>query len=206
MPIEIRAAALCVFWQADCFLVAEIVDPLTGARLHRPPGGGIEEGESPEQAVVREVREELSIALAGVRCLGAIDHVWHWNGREVHERAWIFVPDPPVMNKLADTASSRPKSSRPMAPVTEPCGVRSIPPAPGRRYARPAWNIRCARPSTLSPSQRRHQLIGRAPTRFEPPAILLLPWAQAYAQSPDSASSLFSGFPGSSSPAPTPAP
>ncbi len=91
MEIETRQAALCIFRREDVFLVAEIRDPLTGVVLHRPPGGGIEEGESPEEAVRRELEEELGINLTGVRLLCKVDHIWFWKGREVRERAWLFL-------------------------------------------------------------------------------------------------------------------
>ena len=94
MQIESRQAALCIFRRSTAFLVAEIVDPHSGAILHRPPGGGIEAGETPEQAVRREVLEELSITLTKVRLIGSIDHIWIWKSREVHERAYIFLADP----------------------------------------------------------------------------------------------------------------
>jgi len=88
---EIRDAALCVFLREDgCFLVAELHDPVGGFVLHRPPGGGVEAGESPEQAIRREILEELDIALKGIHSLGFMDHVWMWRGRVVRERAWIF--------------------------------------------------------------------------------------------------------------------
>ena len=42
-----------------------------GRELHyfSIPGGGIEEGESPEEAVVREMQEEMSVTVAPVRLL-----------------------------------------------------------------------------------------------------------------------------------------
>ena len=91
MEIETRQAALCVFRRKDAFLVAEIRDPLTGVILHRPPGGGIEEGESPEEAVCRELKEELGVRLTGLRLLGKVDHIWFWKRRQVRERAWLFL-------------------------------------------------------------------------------------------------------------------
>ena len=91
MEVEIRQAALCLIQHGNAFLVAEIQDPRTNLVLHRPPGGGVEEGETPEQALRRELREELGITLTAVLELGTVDHVWFWNGREVRERAWLFL-------------------------------------------------------------------------------------------------------------------
>ena len=53
MEVETRQAALCLIQHGNAFLVAEIQDPETKLVLHRPPGGGIEEGETPEQALRR---------------------------------------------------------------------------------------------------------------------------------------------------------
>jgi ADP-ribose pyrophosphatase YjhB (NUDIX family) len=93
MEIRERQAALCLFRRGEQFLITDLVDPVTGTAMHRPPGGGLEEGETPEQALHREVMEELGIALKSARFLGAIDHVWYWKGREVHERAWLYLAD-----------------------------------------------------------------------------------------------------------------
>ena len=76
MELETRQAALCLIRHGNAFLVAEIQDPQTGLVLHRPPGGGIEEGESSEQALRRELREELGITLGAIIELGTVDHVW----------------------------------------------------------------------------------------------------------------------------------
>jgi len=57
VEVEIRQAALCLIRHEDAFLVAEIQDPHSGVVLHRPPGGGIEEGDSPEQAPAANCRK-----------------------------------------------------------------------------------------------------------------------------------------------------
>jgi 8-oxo-dGTP pyrophosphatase MutT (NUDIX family) len=93
MKVHTRQAALCIIRSNDTFLVAEVKDPHTGRVYHRPPGGGLEPNESPEHAVMRELQEELGITLNTVRALGSIDHIWFWKGREVHERAWLFLAD-----------------------------------------------------------------------------------------------------------------
>src|SRR5689334_17111406 len=101
MRLEIREAALCLFRRERSFLVAALQDRVTGEWLHRPPGGGLRPGESAEDALRREIREELGIELAAVEALGPIDHIWMWNGREVQERAWIFLADAACDPRLA---------------------------------------------------------------------------------------------------------
>jgi 8-oxo-dGTP pyrophosphatase MutT (NUDIX family) len=93
MRVHTRQAALCILRRDHSFLVAEVKDPHTGRVYHRPPGGGLEPNESPDHAVKRELQEELGITLTTIRPLGLIDHIWFWKGREVHERAWLFLAD-----------------------------------------------------------------------------------------------------------------
>lgn len=52
-----------------------------------PPGGGVEHGEHPDGAVVREVREETGVDVKVVRLLGVHTNVWHPRGGDVQIHA-----------------------------------------------------------------------------------------------------------------------
>jgi 8-oxo-dGTP pyrophosphatase MutT (NUDIX family) len=101
-PVKHRQAALCIFTRADAVLLTSIQDA-EGHRYHRPVGGGIEPGETPEQAVRREVWEELGITLKAVPPpLPPIDHIWPWKLRDLHEKAWLFLVPAAEYPELAD--------------------------------------------------------------------------------------------------------
>lgn len=86
-----RAIAIAAIRRADgALLVTSAVEPGTGRTLVRPPGGGIEPGESAADAVVRELQEELGVAIHTVVPLGSIEHRLAFGGRELHERVDVL--------------------------------------------------------------------------------------------------------------------
>lgn len=88
--LRIRPLALCVFHHDGKILVNEACDPVTGKRFFRPIGGGIEFGETSAQAIVREVEEELGLAITDVRLLGTLESLFTYAGTPGHEIVQVY--------------------------------------------------------------------------------------------------------------------
>ena len=88
---RIRPLAICVFRRADgAILVAPGFDPIKQQRFYRPLGGEIEFGERAEDAVRREIREELGAEIEDVRLLSVDENIFTYLGAEGHELVWTF--------------------------------------------------------------------------------------------------------------------
>lgn len=79
--------------RGDDLLVYEGKDRVSGGRIFRPLGGGVEFGETAVAAVHRELREELGAELTNTELLGVLENVFTWEGRPHHEIAFIFGAD-----------------------------------------------------------------------------------------------------------------
>lgn len=97
MSRRVRPVVLGVARRGDGILVSELTDPATGDPFYRPPGGGIEFGESSAEAVVREFQEELDAAVEPVDYLGTVENRFEFAGQRGHELAVVhevaFVDD-----------------------------------------------------------------------------------------------------------------
>jgi ADP-ribose pyrophosphatase YjhB (NUDIX family) len=71
-------------------LVGKGYDPAQERAFYRPPGGGIHFGETSRDAVVREMREELGVALENLRYLGIVENIYTFLGRDGHEIALVY--------------------------------------------------------------------------------------------------------------------
>jgi 8-oxo-dGTP diphosphatase len=54
------------------------------------PGGHIESGERAENALLREIEEEIGMKAKIERFVGAVEHTWNENGNDNHEINLIF--------------------------------------------------------------------------------------------------------------------
>jgi ADP-ribose pyrophosphatase YjhB (NUDIX family) len=65
-------------------------DPDGDRVFHRLIGGGVEVGERSEQAIVREVGEELHATLVESRLLGVVENIFTYDGEQGHEVVFVF--------------------------------------------------------------------------------------------------------------------
>jgi 8-oxo-dGTP pyrophosphatase MutT (NUDIX family) len=87
---QIRPIALCIFRNNDRILVFEGHDPVKGETFYRPLGGGIEFGERSEDAVRRELKEELNVDIADLKYLGMLENLFTFNGNSYHEVVLVY--------------------------------------------------------------------------------------------------------------------
>jgi ADP-ribose pyrophosphatase YjhB (NUDIX family) len=86
----IRVLALGLFRRDGRILVAGGSDPLTGERYFRPLGGGVEVGERADEALRREIGEELGAVATDLRLLGVIENIFDYAGAMRHEVVFVF--------------------------------------------------------------------------------------------------------------------
>jgi ADP-ribose pyrophosphatase YjhB (NUDIX family) len=89
MP-RIRTIALCVFRRGGRILAGHGYDRVKKRRFLRPVGGGVEFGERAEDALRREIREELDAEIRNPRLLGVLENVFTYAASPGHEIVFIF--------------------------------------------------------------------------------------------------------------------
>jgi len=87
---QIRPLAICVFRNNGHILVAEGYDPVKKQTFYRPLGGGIEFGERSEDAVRRELKEEINVRVGNLQYLGALENIFTFNGIPGHEIVLVY--------------------------------------------------------------------------------------------------------------------
>jgi len=87
---RIRPIALCIFRNDGRILVGEFQDRISKKRFYRPLGGGIEFLEPGEEAVQREIQEELSEDIENVQLLGYLENIFFHEDEHKHEIVMVF--------------------------------------------------------------------------------------------------------------------
>jgi 8-oxo-dGTP pyrophosphatase MutT (NUDIX family) len=87
---RIRALAICVFRNGNKILVFEGYDPKKDQTFYRPLGGGIKFGERSDEAVCREIKEELGAEVTDLKYLGTLENIFVLNGIPGHELVQVY--------------------------------------------------------------------------------------------------------------------
>lgn len=86
----IRAIAICLFRHKDKLLVFEGYDHPTKTTFYRPLGGGIEFGETSDETIRREIREELGEEVTDLKYLFTLENIFSVNGKAGHEIVQVY--------------------------------------------------------------------------------------------------------------------
>lgn len=86
----VRVKAICLFTSDDQLLGISDYDPTKQTSFWVPVGGRVEFGETSTEAVVREVREELSVEITDLRLLGVLENIFEFDGGDGHEIVFVY--------------------------------------------------------------------------------------------------------------------
>lgn len=87
---EIRPVAVGVPRRGDEILLAEHHDSVAEETFYRPVGGGMAFGESSEETVVRELREELEVTVTDARQVATRERTFEFEGERGHEIWFLY--------------------------------------------------------------------------------------------------------------------
>ena len=89
----IRPLALCIVKNNDKVLVMDGYDPKKDQEFYRLLGGGIEFGETGEEALKREFQEELGTGLENIKFITILENIFTFDGKQGHEIVMVFQAD-----------------------------------------------------------------------------------------------------------------
>lgn len=87
---SIRVAARCLFRHKGQILTISAQDPDKPEPHYGVPGGGVKFGETSEQALRREVREELGAEVTDLDLLSVSEEIHEVQGQAYHEIVFLY--------------------------------------------------------------------------------------------------------------------
>jgi len=87
---RIRVITLGLIQSGDRLFVSRNYDRVKQKTFYRALGGGVEFGESSQEALHREFREELQAALINLQYLGCLENRFVYNGQPGHELIQLY--------------------------------------------------------------------------------------------------------------------
>jgi 8-oxo-dGTP pyrophosphatase MutT (NUDIX family) len=87
---SIRPIVIGLFLYNGSILVGDCYDPVKDQTFYRPLGGAIEFGEYGEDALRREIREELGAEITDIRYLGMMENLFTFDGIPGHEIVLVY--------------------------------------------------------------------------------------------------------------------
>ena len=89
-PKYIRVIAICLFRTNGNILVFKGFDSVDGTYFYRPLGGEVHPGETTEEAIVREIREELDQEIVDIHLFGVLENIFTFEGISGHEIVFVY--------------------------------------------------------------------------------------------------------------------
>ncbi|MDP3052122.1 MAG: NUDIX domain-containing protein [bacterium] len=90
---EIKIKAMCLVEHERKLLLAGGYDEIKKEKFFRVLGGSINFGEKAEDALRREIKEELDSGIENLQFLTVVENVFTYNGQEGHEITFLYRGD-----------------------------------------------------------------------------------------------------------------
>ncbi len=89
----IRVKVMCLFAHDGKVLVGRGYEVATGEHFYRVLGGSLNFGESTEEGIRREMREELKCEVENLRLCEVLENRYTYEGRKGHEVVFLYQGD-----------------------------------------------------------------------------------------------------------------
>ncbi len=92
-PQHIRPISLALVQRQKEILVMTVRDGGGNVKGYRPPGGGIEFGETAAEAVKREFLEEFDLSIRNIKRIIILENIYHHEGATGHEIVFVHTAE-----------------------------------------------------------------------------------------------------------------